>query len=43
MKNITGIHMDCCDNKNIIFTDYYNCCNCGVILDYKCIHEISMY
>ena len=34
---------DCCDNKNIIFTDYYVCCNCGVIHDYKYIHEITMY
>ena len=34
---------DCCDNKNIIFTDYYVCCNCGVIHDYKYIHEIPMY
>ena len=34
---------DCCDNKNIIFTDYYVCTNCGVIHDYKYIHEISFY
>ena len=34
---------DCCDNKNIIFTDYYVCMNCGVIYDYKYIHEISFY
>ena len=34
---------DCCDNKNIIFTDYYVCTNCGVIHDYKYIHEISYY
>ena len=26
---------DCCDNKNIIF--------CGVIHDYKYIHEIPIY
>ena len=32
-----------CDNRNIIFTDYYVCCNCGVIHDYKYIHETSMY
>ena len=35
--------MECCDNKNIIFTDYYVCTNCGVIPDYKYIHEISCY
>ena len=34
---------ECCDNKNIIFTDYYVCCNCGVIHDHKYIHEISCY
>ena len=34
---------DCCDNKNIIFTDYYVCTNCGVIHDYKYVHEISYY
>ena len=34
---------ECCDNKNIIFTDYYVCCNYGVIHDYKYIHEISCY
>ena len=34
---------DCCDNKNIIFTDYYVCTNCGVIYGYKYIHEISCY
>ena len=34
---------DCCDNKNIIFTDYYVCTNCGAIHDYKYIHEISCY
>ena len=34
---------DRCDNKNIIFTDYYVCCNCGAINDYKYIHEIPMY
>ena len=33
----------CCDNKNIIFTDYYVCTNCGVIQGYKFIHEISNY
>ena len=35
--------MDCCDNKNVIFTDYYVCVNCGVIHDYKYIHDISIY
>ena len=34
---------DCCDNKNIIFTEYYVCTNCGVIHDYKYVHEISYY
>ena len=34
---------DCCDNKNIIFTDYYVRTNCGVIHGYKYIHEISCY
>ena len=34
---------DCCDNKNIIFTDYYVCINCGVIHGYRFIHEISCY
>ena len=34
---------ECCDNKNIIFTDYYVCINCGVIHDYKFIHKISCY
>ena len=34
---------DCCNNKNIIFTDYYVCTNCGVIHGYKYIHEISCY
>ena len=33
----------CCDNKNIIFTDYYVCNNCGVIYGDKFIHEISNY
>ena len=33
----------CCKNKNIIFTDYYVCISCGVIHDYKYIHEISCY
>ena len=33
----------CCDNKNIIFTDYYICTNCGVIHGYKFIHEVSNY
>ena len=32
---------DYCDNRNIIFTDYYVCTNCGVIHDYKYVHEIS--
>ena len=35
--------MECCDNKKIIFTDYYVCTNCGVIHGYKFIHEISCY
>ena len=35
--------MECCDKKNIIFTDYYVCTNCGVIHDYKHVHEISCY
>ena len=34
---------NCCDNKNIIFTDYCVCTNCGVIHGYKFIHEISNY
>ena len=34
---------DCCDNKNIIFTDYYVCTNCGVIQRYKYIHELTYY
>ena len=34
---------DCCDNKNIIFTDYYVCTNCGVIHDYKYVHELTFY
>ena len=34
---------DCCNNKNIIFTDYYVCISCGVIHDYKYIHEISNF
>ena len=34
---------DCCDNKNIIFTDYYVCTNCGVIQGYKYIHELTAY
>ena len=34
---------DCCDNKNIIFTDYYVCTNCGVIQGYKYIHELTYY
>ena len=33
----------CCDNKNIIFTDYYVCTNCGVIHGHNFIHEISNY
>ena len=33
---------DCCDNKNIIFTDYYVCTNCGVIHDYKLRTRIDM-
>ena len=35
--------MECCYSKNVIFTDYYVCINCGVIHDYKYIHEISCY
>ena len=35
--------MDRCYDKNIIFTDYYVCTNCGVIHGYKYIHEISFY
>ena len=35
--------MECCGNKNIIFTDYYVCVSCGIIHDYKYIHEISCY
>ena len=34
---------DCCDDKNIIFTDYYVCISCGVIHAYRFIHEISCY
>ena len=34
---------DCCDNKNIIFTDYYVCTNCAEIIDYKYIHELTCY
>ena len=34
---------NCCDNKNILFTDYYVCTNCGVIHGYRFIHEISCY
>ena len=34
---------DCCDKKNIIFTDYYVCTNCGVIQGYKYIHELTFY
>ena len=29
---------DCCDNRNINFTNYYECTNCGIIHDYKYIH-----
>ena len=35
--------MDCCDNKNIIFTDYYVCCNCGIIHEYKYKYGNSYY
>ena len=36
--------MECCDNKNIIFTDYYVCINCGAkIHEYKYIHELTCY
>ena len=34
---------DCCDNRNIIFTDYYVCTSCAKIIDYKFINEISCY
>ena len=34
---------DCCNNRNIIFTDYYVCTNCAKIIHYKYIHEISCY
>ena len=34
---------ECCANKNIIFTDYYVCTNCGGIHDYKYVHEITCY
>ena len=34
---------DCCDNKNIIFTDYYVCTKCGVIQGYEYIHELTFY
>ena len=33
----------CCDNKNIIFTDHYVCANCGVIHEYRLIHELTCY
>ena len=35
--------MECCNNKNMIFTDYYVCVICSVIHDYKYIHEISCH
>ena len=35
--------MECFDNKDIIFTVYYVCTNCGVIRGCKFIHEISCY
>ena len=34
---------ECCLSKNITFTNYYVCTNCGVVHDYKYIHEISGY
>ena len=34
---------DCCDNKNIIFTDYYVCTNCARIHGYRFIHELTCY
>ena len=34
---------ECCDDKNIIFTDYYVCTNCTKIIDYKYVHEVSCY
>ena len=37
------MYMECCDNENIIFIEYYECINCGVIHGYKYIHEISCY
>ena len=35
--------MECCDDRNIIFTDYYVCVNCGVIHGYQYIYENSYY
>ena len=35
--------MECCDNRNIIFTDHYVCVSFGIIHGYKYIHEISCY
>ena len=35
--------MECCYNRNIIFTDYYICVSCGIIHGYKYIHENSIY
>ena len=35
--------MECCDNTNIIFTDYYVCCNCGIIHGYKYEYGNSYY
>ena len=34
---------DCCNNKNIIFTDYYVCTNCAKMIDYKYIYELTCY
>ena len=33
----------CCDNKNVIFTDYYVCINCGAIHEYKYTLELTCY
>ena len=34
---------DCCDDKNIIFTDYYICTSCGAIHGYKYIQQLTCY
>ena len=33
--------MECSNNRNIIFTDYNVCINCGVIHDYEYVYDIS--